>query len=164
MISTFSCNTLSNSLFFSIELMFSFQLSLLSKTSPKYFMGTCRAPQLELSPKRFTMAARALFSASKQTHFIQFVCDSEWVTVALHSFFSFSFFFFFLSSIFTEVVTALFGCYMAGATSEVTLCSWLDVEIQWLTKHRLWVFYNPQCFLIMTSPLSCFEARTVARK
>ena len=104
--------------FFSTELMFSFQLSLLSKTSPKYFMGTCRAPQIELSPKRFTMAAMALFSASKQTHFIQFVCDSEWVTVALHSFF----FFFFL------LFLSFFNIHRSGYSAVWLLHGWCHVR------------------------------------
>ena len=34
-------------------------------------MNTCRAPHLEMSPKRFTMATVALFSASDQIHALQ---------------------------------------------------------------------------------------------
>ena len=56
--------------------------------------------------KCFTMAATALYSSSKQTHCALVVCDSERVTVALHSTFWIS----------TKVVTALFNCYMADAT------------------------------------------------
>ena len=59
-----------------------------------------------MSLKRFAMATIALFSASEQTHCALVVCDSESVTVALHSAFSIS----------TEVLTPLFGRYMAGAT------------------------------------------------
>ena len=39
-----------------------------------------------------------MFSASEQTYCSIIVCDSEWVTVS------------------TEVVTAPFSCYLAGAT------------------------------------------------
>ena len=42
-------------------------------------MNICRAPHLEMSPKLFTMATIALFSASEQTHFALVVCHSEWV-------------------------------------------------------------------------------------
>ena len=66
-------------------------------------MNACRAPHLQMSPERFTMATLclALFSASEQTHCTLVVCDSAWVTVALHSAFWIS----------TEVFTALFGCW-----------------------------------------------------
>ena len=47
------------------------------------------------------VATIALFSASEQTHCALVVCDSEWVTVALHSMFLMS----------TEVVTVLFSCW-----------------------------------------------------
>ena len=41
------------------------------------FMSTCRAPHLEMSPKSFTMATVALFSASEQTHCALVVCDPK---------------------------------------------------------------------------------------
>jgi len=48
------------------------------------FLWPLWAPHLEMSPKRFTKATIALFSASVQTHCALVVCDSKWVTVALH--------------------------------------------------------------------------------
>ena len=47
-----------------------------------------------------------LFSTSEQTHCALVVCNSKWLTVALHSMFWMS----------TQVVTMLFSCYMTGAT------------------------------------------------
>ena len=44
-------------------------------------MNICRAPHLEVSPKRFTMATIELFSASEHTHSVPAVCDFERVTV-----------------------------------------------------------------------------------
>ena len=52
------------------------------------------------------MAAVTLFSASEQTHCPLVICNSEWVTVALHNMFWIS----------TKVVTVLFGCYTTSAT------------------------------------------------
>ena len=51
-------------------------------------------------------AATLLFSASEQTHFTLVVCNSEWVTVALHC----------VSEYPPKWFPALFGCYMAGIT------------------------------------------------
>ena len=79
----------------------------------------------------------ALFSALAQTYCAHVARDSEWVCS-------------FVARIFnihrSGVLTALFGCCMAGATwnccrpfshllfrPEVTLCGWQDVETQWLT-------------------------------
>ena len=42
-----------------------------------FYMNTRRAAHLEMSPKRFTMAAVSLFTASEQTHCALVVCDSE---------------------------------------------------------------------------------------
>jgi len=42
------------------------------------YMSTCRAPHLEMSPKRFTMATTALCSASEQNKYALVVCDSEY--------------------------------------------------------------------------------------
>ena len=46
------------------------------------YMNTCWAPHFKMSPKHFTLASAALFSASKQAHCTLVVCDSEGVTVA----------------------------------------------------------------------------------
>ena len=59
-----------------------------------------------MRPMCFTLATIALLSASEQTHCALMVCDSEWVTAALHSVFWVS----------AKVVAALFSCYVAGAT------------------------------------------------
>ena len=48
-------------------------------------LNTCRVPHLEMSPWRFTMATIVLFPASENTHCALVVCDTEWVTAALHS-------------------------------------------------------------------------------
>ena len=58
-----------------------------------------------MNAKRFTAAAAALFSVTEQTHSALVICSSEWVTVALYNPFWIS----------TNVVTAPFSCYMAGA-------------------------------------------------
>ena len=57
-----------------------------------------------------------LFSASEQTHRVLIACDSDWVTVALHSVF--------LNIHWSGVLTALFGCYMASVTrmSALSIC------------------------------------------
>ena len=49
------------------------------------FYQTFPASHLEMSPKHFTMTNTVLFSVPEQTHCVLDVCDSEWVTVALHS-------------------------------------------------------------------------------
>ena len=60
----------------------------------------------------------ALFSALEQTHCALVACGSEWVTVVFSSSFIFNFLytarFFNIHS--SSVLTALFGCCMAGAT------------------------------------------------
>ena len=45
-----------------------------------FFINTCRAHDLVISPRRFTLATIALFSASEQTHCALVVCNSEWMT------------------------------------------------------------------------------------
>ena len=71
-----------------------------------FYMNTCWVSHLGMSPNCFTMATTVLFSASEQTHCALIICNTEWVTVALHSVLWAS----------TKVVVALFSCYMAGAT------------------------------------------------
>ena len=74
----------------------------------QYFFTKCIwmfVEYLEVSTSCLTMATAALFSASEHTHCTLVVCYSEWMTVALHSVFWAS----------TEVVTALYSCYMTGA-------------------------------------------------
>ena len=71
-----------------------------------FYMNTCLAFHVEISPKRFTVATIALLSTFGQTHCALVVCDSDRVTAALHSAFW----------IFTKMVAAVFSCYMAGAT------------------------------------------------
>ena len=94
-----------------------------------------------MSHKHLTVATIALFSASEHTHCTLVVCDSEWVTVALHSAFWVS----------TEVVTALFGCYMAGATwnccrhgarsmHTIQPCTSLQSHFIWSHIRRMLVF------------------------
>ena len=52
----------------------------LSSVDQRTLTVTCRAPYLEMIPKRFTMAIIALFSASEQIHCVLVVCDSdEWL-------------------------------------------------------------------------------------
>ena len=48
-------------------------------------MNSCRACHPEMSPERFTMTSEAPFCASQQIHCSLVVCDSEWVTIAVHS-------------------------------------------------------------------------------
>ena len=48
-------------------------------------MNSCRASHPEMSPERFTVASIAPFSTSQQIHCSLVVCDSEWVTIAVHS-------------------------------------------------------------------------------
>ena len=64
-----------------------------------YFMNTCWVPHLEMSPKHFTMTT--IMQSSLRLH-----SSHVWLSVASHIAFW----------IFTEVVTTLFGCYMAGTT------------------------------------------------
>ena len=101
-----------------------------------------------MSHKCFT----AIFSASEQTHSALVVCDSEWLTVVSHN------------SLWklTEVVTALFGCYMAGskwnccrlgARSVYNLqpCASLQCHFIWSHIHRV------QVCLAVTCHLHCWQ-------
>ena len=47
--------------------------------------------QLKIIPKCFTMVTIALFSVLEQTHCTEFLCDPDWVTVALYSFLEYPF-------------------------------------------------------------------------
>ena len=82
-----------------------------------------------MSLKHFTVATIALFSVSKQTNCALFMRDSEWVTVALHSAFWIS----------MEVVTVMFGCYMAGAKWNCGHLSASSVYTQYIRSHILWM-------------------------
>ena len=75
----------------------------------------------------FTMATIALFSASEQTSCALVVWDSEWVTVALRS-----------MALSIEVVTALFGCYMAGAM-------WNCCHLHSSSVYTIWPCTSFQC-------------------
>ena len=65
--------------------VFPFQSSLLRIILSFKLYEQWLSPSFEMSPKRFTMAAVVLFSASQKTHCTLIICDSEWVTVAVHS-------------------------------------------------------------------------------
>jgi len=62
-----------------------------------FFMNTCWVPHLKMSPKHFTMTT--IMQLSLRLH-----SSHVWLSVASHIAFW----------IFTEMVTMLFGCYMAG--------------------------------------------------
>ena len=57
----------------------------------------------------------ALFSALEQTHCSHVACDSDFF-FPFFLFFFFSFFFFLKARSLSSAMTALFGCYTAGAT------------------------------------------------
>ena len=84
------------------------------------------------------MATTALFSVSEQLHCTLVVSNPKWVTVPLHRMFWIS----------TEVVTALFSCYMAGATwncchlSTMTIQQYTRLQCHFIQSHisRVHVF------------------------
>ena len=46
------------------------------------YNNICPVPHLQMSPKSFTMATIALFSAAEQTHCALVIFISEWMTAA----------------------------------------------------------------------------------
>ena len=96
-------------------------------------MNTCWAPHREMSPRRFTMAAIALFSASEQTHCALIVCDSKWVTVSLHSVFWLA----------AEVVTVLVSCYIACWCHVTLLPSQQKFSVYHTAMHQITVSLYP---------------------
>ena len=62
------------------------EVSAICERDYTFFMQTvCWAPYFSMSPKHFTMATMALFSASEQIHSTVVICDPDWVSPALQS-------------------------------------------------------------------------------
>ena len=70
----------------------------------------------------------SLFSASMQTHCSQVICNSEWVTVALHCAL--------LSIHWSVVLSVLFGYYMAGLATCETACSYNHAPVYSVTSFK----------------------------